>query len=67
MVCSAPSGGSKEANDWTIAVVCAFKRAHELSVHVACRAPVTRAHSKFIHFQRAYAKLREVAMKLTWI
>ena len=82
MVSSPPSLGSKEATDWMISVLCALKREHELSVHVACRckldhihmdkwvyiwAPVTRAHSKLIHFQRAYAQVREVAMTLTWI
>ena len=43
MICSAPSLGSKEANDWTIAVPCALKRAHELDVSSYARTCVTRA------------------------
>ena len=43
MICSAPSLGLKDANDWTIAVPCAIKSAHELGVSLYARTCYTRA------------------------
>ena len=66
MICSAPSLGSKEANDWTIAVPCALKRAHELGVSLYARTCYTRA-LKIDTFSARVRVVSDVAMKLTGI
>ena len=67
MICSAPSLGSKEANDWTIAVPCALKGAHELGVvSLYARTCYTRA-LKIDTFSVRVREVREVAMKVTGI